>query len=203
MRLGVGNVDSVPWSPLPDGYRQRGTARGAIPTFGGKQLLNGNPFPYILWVMKTIYAREDVCIGCRLCMIHCLVKHSRTKRIIKAFKEEPRALARVLVEESGPVSFAMQCRHCVEPACVEACMTGAMSRDVQTGMVQHDPEKCVGCWMCIMVCEAGAIRRDEARGKIASKCDLCPDEEVPVCVANCPNEALVLVTKDESVHGDR
>ena len=24
------------------------------------------------------------------------------------------------------------------------------------------------------------------------KCDLCPGQETPVCVVNCPNEALVL-----------
>ena len=27
--------------------------------------------------------------------------------------------------------------------------------------------------------------------KIIAKCDLCPNLEVPACVANCPNEALV------------
>jgi Fe-S-cluster-containing hydrogenase component 2 len=26
-----------------------------------------------------------------------------------------------------------------------------------------------------------------------AKCDLCPDRELPVCVANCPNEALSVV----------
>jgi carbon-monoxide dehydrogenase iron sulfur subunit len=26
-----------------------------------------------------------------------------------------------------------------------------------------------------------------------AKCDLCPGLEVPACVANCPNEALVFV----------
>jgi CRISPR-associated protein Cas1 len=28
---------------------------------------------------------------------------------------------------------------------------------------------------------------------VVGKCDLCPDLDVPACVANCPNEALVLV----------
>lgn len=154
--------------------------------------------------MRRIYAREEVCIGCRLCMVHCLVKHSRTKKIIKAFKEEdPRAVPRVVVEESGPISFAIQCRHCEEPVCVEACITGAMYRDEETGTVHHDPEKCVGCWMCIMVCEAGAIQRDIQSGKIASKCDLCTDEDIPVCVANCPNEALILIESEDELHHNR
>jgi Fe-S-cluster-containing hydrogenase component 2 len=29
------------------------------------------------------------------------------------------------------------------------------------------------------------------------KCDLCQDEEIPVCVANCPNEALVYMEEPE------
>jgi len=142
--------------------------------------------------MKRVYAKEEVCIGCRLCEIHCLVEHSKSKKIVKAFREEfPRAMPRVMVEEKGGISFAIQCRHCDEPYCAEACMTGALSKDEETGAVLHDSEKCVGCWMCIMVCPFGAIQRDKQGKKIASKCDLCPDKEIPVCVANCPNEALV------------
>lgn len=142
--------------------------------------------------MKRICVKEEVCIGCRLCEIHCLVQHSKTKKIIKAFKEEyPRALPRVLVEERGPLSFALQCRHCDDAPCVEACITGAMQRDEKTGAIINDPDRCIGCWTCIMVCPYGAILRDEEGKKVASKCDLCPDEEIPVCVLNCPNEALV------------
>ena len=142
--------------------------------------------------MKRIWVKEEVCIGCRLCEIHCLVQHSRTKKIIKAFKEEyPRPLSRVLVEERGPLSFALQCRHCDDAPCVSACITGAMQRDEKTGAIINDPDRCIGCWTCIMVCPYGAILRDEEGKKIASKCDLCPDEEIPVCVLNCPNEALV------------
>lgn len=70
-------------------------------------------------------------------------------------------------------------------------MTGAMARDPKTGAVLCDTQRCVGCWMCIMVCPVGAIRRG-AGEQIASKCDLCLGEELPACVANCPNEALVL-----------
>jgi len=33
-------------------------------------------------------------------------------------------------------------------------------------------------------------KRDYSAGKVASKCDLCVDEDIPVCVKNCPNEAL-------------
>lgn len=142
--------------------------------------------------MKKIYVKEEYCMGCRLCEIHCLVAHSKSKKIIKAYKEEfPRVLPRLIVEEKGPISFALQCRHCEEAPCIEACLTGAMRRDKKSGAVTCDEDRCVGCWMCIMVCPFGVILRDEREKKVATKCDLCPDEDIPVCVAKCPNEALV------------
>ena len=121
------------------------------------------------------------------------MQHSKSKKIVKAFKREfPRVLPRILVEEKGYLSFAVQCRHCEEAPCIEACITGAMHRDKTTGAVLCNEDRCVGCWMCIMVCPFGVIKRNLERKKIASKCDLCQGEEMPVCVANCPNEALEL-----------
>ncbi len=147
--------------------------------------------------MKRIVAREEYCIGCRLCEINCLVQHSKSRRIIKAFRDERDAIVPgVRVEESGYVSFALQCRHCDEAPCIEACMTGAMHRDPDTGAVLCDQDRCVGCWMCIMVCPVGAVRRGPDN-HAASKCDLCMGKELPACVANCPNEALVYEDADE------
>jgi carbon-monoxide dehydrogenase iron sulfur subunit len=142
--------------------------------------------------MKRIVAREQYCIGCRLCEIHCLVQHSRSRKIVKAFRDERDSVTPgVQVEQSGCASFALQCRHCEDARCIEACMTGAMHRDAATGAVLCDQDRCIGCWMCIMVCPVGAIRRGKQR-KVASKCDLCIGSEVPACVANCPNEAIVV-----------
>ncbi|HUW58563.1 MAG TPA: 4Fe-4S dicluster domain-containing protein [Planctomycetota bacterium] len=147
--------------------------------------------------MKRIIAHEEHCIGCRLCEIHCLVQHSKSKKIVKAFRtERDRIVPGVKVEESGYVSFALQCRHCDEAPCIEACMTGAMHRDETTGAVLCDVDRCVGCWMCIMVCPVGAVARGADR-QVVSKCDLCIGEDVPACVANCPNEAIVLEDEDE------
>ena len=141
--------------------------------------------------MKRVYPKEEVCIGCRLCEVHCAVQHSLSRDVLKAFtKESPRPLPRIRVRENGQMFVAVQCRHCPEPLCVYACLTGAMQHDPVTGNVSLDPERCIGCWTCILACPYGAIRRDLERG-VAAKCDLCPDLEVPACVVNCPNEALV------------
>lgn len=130
-------------------------------------------------------------MGCHLCEVYCQVEHSQSKDLIKAFnRESPQPLPRVWLEERKPVSFSVMCCHCAEPPCVYACLTGALHKDSSTGIVTVDEEKCMGCWTCILVCPFGVIRQDRHRGKIA-KCDLCQGEELPACVANCPNEALV------------
>ena len=142
--------------------------------------------------MKRIVAKEEFCIGCGLCEVYCTVQHSKSKDIIKAYtREDPRPLGRVRLEVNKPVSFAVQCRHCEDAPCVTACLSGAMKKDKHTGLVVHDSEKCMGCWTCIMVCPYGAIKMDTS-GKVVSKCDFCSGLDVPACVANCPNGALVL-----------
>jgi len=131
-------------------------------------------------------------MACRLCEIACLVAHSKSKKIIKAYKEEfPNLTPRLIIEQKGPLSFAIQCRHCNDAPCVEACVTGAMKLDKRTGLVSHDREKCVGCWMCVMSCPFGVILMDTKEKKVATKCDLCADVGSPACVDACPNEALV------------
>jgi len=144
--------------------------------------------------IKRVIVREEYCMGCRLCEIHCITQHSKSKNILKLFKgEEPKPLSGIYFEERGPTSFALQCRHCDDAPCLEACIGGAMYRDPITKRVLHNREKCVGCWMCIMVCPYGVIKADHSEKKVASKCDLCIEAGFPACVENCPNEAVILI----------
>lgn len=139
--------------------------------------------------MKRVYAIEDYCAGCRLCEVYCAAAHSEyPDDILKTYKKS-KAQPRLFVEIKKPVSFSLQCRHCDDSPCVNACITGAMKRDKETGVIICDTEKCVGCWTCILVCPYGAVRRGE--GKVAAKCDMCGERGTPACVENCPNEALV------------
>ena len=142
--------------------------------------------------MKRVYSLEDVCIGCHLCEVACITEHSLSKDPVRAFLHEAeRPIARCIVEESdgGAVSFSTTCRHCDEPACLQACIAGAIQKDDE-GRVRMDTEKCVGCWSCVMACPFGSVQRNTEK-KRANKCDLCPDRERPACVDACPNRALV------------
>ena len=143
--------------------------------------------------MRRVYVNEQVCIGCRLCEIYCQLKHAQSKDLVKAFKKEvPRPQPRLRVEENGIVSLSVRCQHCDEAPCIQACLTGALTRDPVTSIVAVDEEKCIGCGTCMLVCPLGVISRDTGKKK-ALKCDLCQGEELPVCVTNCPNEALACV----------
>lgn len=142
--------------------------------------------------MSPVYINEEVCMGCHLCEVYCQLQHSPSKNLVKAFKNQvPRPLPRLRVEEKGAISLSVSCQHCDEAPCVQACLTGALTRDPETSLVRLDEERCIGCWTCLLVCPLGAIRQDTTRGKML-KCDLCPGAEMPACVANCPNEALAL-----------
>lgn len=142
--------------------------------------------------MKRIIAKPEVCMGCGLCEVYCTVQHSKSKDPIKAYnRENPKPLSRIRLEVNKPVSFSIQCRNCQDAPCVNACLSGAMQKDTKSGQVTHNPEKCMGCWTCVMVCPYGAIKMDQ-QNKVVVKCDLCQGLETPACVANCPNHALEL-----------
>ena len=144
--------------------------------------------------VKRVYAREEYCVGCRLCEVHCITAHSKYKEsIVKAYKlDQERPLPGMVFEERQPISFALQCRHCDASPCVKACITGAMQKDPETGVVTNDSSRCVGCWSCIMACPFGVISRSEGSKKVASKCDLCiSTDDMPACVKHCPNGALI------------
>jgi carbon-monoxide dehydrogenase iron sulfur subunit len=71
-----------------------------------------------------------------------------------------------------------------------------MHKELGSDEVAIDAQKCIGCWTCIVACPYGALSRDVDSGTVI-KCDVCPDREIPVCVANCPNEALMLGADSE------
>ncbi len=145
--------------------------------------------------MKTIRIKEDVCIACHLCEVYCRLAHSPEQDMIKAYRQKKLPPARLRIEEKRPVSFSLRCRQCDEPGCINVCLTGAISKDPVTGRVVVDEERCVGCWTCMLACPLGAIQQDREHHHQV-KCDLCHGLDTPACVANCPNEALVLVESE-------
>ena len=93
-----------------------------------------------------------------------------------------------------------QCRHCVEPACVSACLVGAMQKTPE-GPVIYDPDRCMGCRYCLVACPFGIPRYQwsEAVPRVR-KCTMCyarlKQGKLPACVEACPEHATIFGTRD-------
>lgn len=147
--------------------------------------------------MKRIYVIKEKCNGCMNCVVACQKAHADSEFYAPIRDTEPARIYLQVVKKS-PVPLV--CRHCEEPACVKACMTGAMQKDENTGIVSNEfhPQKCVGCWMCVMACPFGVISpKQDGTRKIAVKCDMCIQRGSPACVDSCPNGAIVYMEDDK------
>jgi nitrate reductase beta subunit len=64
------------------------------------------------------------------------------------------------------------CEHCLNPACVASCPSGAMYKRDEDGIVLVDQEACRGWRMCVSGCPYKKVYFNHATGK-AEKCTLC------------------------------
>ena len=144
--------------------------------------------------MKRIYVNEQWCLGCHLCEYYCAFANLGGDDMVKALKDVE-IRPRIRIEEKDGVCFAVACRHCKEPLCVMACISGALS--VQSGIIAIDQSKCVGCYTCILSCPYGAIR--PSGNGVMQKCELCAQNAggTPACVQGCPNQAIVFEDREE------
>jgi len=152
--------------------------------------------------MKELLINLERCLGCKSCELACAVEHSLSKELFGAVWEKLPPLPRIYVEAGGELNFPLQCHHCSDARCIKACITGALWREEESGLVNHHKEKCIGCWMCVMTCPFGVIVQDR-REQIALKCDRCPDREIPACVEACPTKAISLEEVPSFAKGKR
>ncbi len=148
-----------------------------------------------------ILADIDKCVGCRSCEVACAEKHMEDRDVIDELAYLHSRLMHVGISMGGTKPMPIQCRHCEDPTCIFACITGAMHRDPSTGMVLVDQDRCVGCWTCLKMCSFGTIMVDPERHRVL-KCDKCFMERPPACVEACPNGVLI-IEEVEMVDHDR
>jgi len=147
--------------------------------------------------MKVIGVHLDRCTGCKTCELYCAVERGSTgKTLLKAVQEIPLPQARLRVEGRTLAPVPLQCRHCLEAPCLDACLTGALVRDPESNLVVVQEDRCIACWTCTMFCPYGVIFPWPER-KIALKCDRCVHMEDPICLEVCPCQALELVDLDD------
>jgi len=95
-----------------------------------------------------------------------------------------------------------QCMHCEDPGCLEACPAPGAIVQYANGIVDVNPDACIGCGYCKTGCPFDVPRFSEKTGKM-SKCTLCVDRVTvglePACVKACPTGCLQFGTKEDMV----
>ncbi len=161
------------------------------------------------------------CIGCRKCEEACNRSNSlplpekpfddlwvlRERRrpdatrftVINSYPGNPSPVQK----DREQTNIKVQCMHCLDPACVSACIVGALTKS-ESGPVSYDADKCIGCRYCMVACpfEIPAYQYSDPITPKVMKCTFCVDEQKktgasPACAAACPMEAIVFGKRSE------
>jgi len=169
--------------------------------------------------MSTYAMLNDLtkCIGCRACQVACKewnqLQYEHTY-FTNSFDNPPRLDAstynrieyRFLPDEdpSLPERWFFRrhmCMHCEDPACVSACLVGALKKTT-TGAVVYNPGKCIGCRYCMLACPFSVPKYEWNHWKpFVKKCTLCFDrlsaDMKPACAKVCLAGAIKFGPREE------
>ncbi len=145
------------------------------------------------------------CKGCELCVAACKQENDlgrdRPWRGQGAVDQLSATRFSTVLRQPDDWFVLQQCRHCLEPACVSACLVGAMQQSPE-GPVIYDGDKCMGCRYCLMACPYGIPRYQwDTAAPLVRKCTMCyhrlEEGREPACVEACPEEATILGSRPQ------
>lgn len=145
------------------------------------------------------------CTGCDQCVVACKAENKLEKDVPRRWKARIDDLSSTryttMVQQEGTRFVRQFCRHCLEPACVSACLVGALQKTEQ-GPVIYDSDLCMGCRYCMNACPYGIPRYDwEESVPYVRKCTMCYERitqgKQPACVESCPEKAATFGIRDE------
>lgn len=154
---------------------------------------------------KGILTDTTLCIGCEKCVEACRKEYKLGKDVPRRWKIRIDDLSSTryttLVRKQGNRFVRKQCRHCLDPACVSACIVRAMTK-MDAGPVVYDGDKCMGCRYCMMACPYAIPRYDwEKPIPYVRKCTMCFERvkqgKTTACVEACPEKATIFGSRDE------
>ena len=151
--------------------------------------------------MRAILHDVTRCRGCMRCVEACAEANGLAKDgSLVRFEGEGLSGKRLNALERTPEGRFVRkhCLHCLEPACVAACLVGALKR-TDDGAVVYDKSKCIGCRYCMLACPFGVPQYEwDTTLPFMLKCEMCHDRPGgPACVEVCPYEATLAGDRDE------
>jgi Fe-S-cluster-containing dehydrogenase component len=195
-----------------------GAAAASVAVSEPAEALQRAPKPLAPEAVGLLYD-STLCVGCKACVAGCKSANGmpveispdqrewnpglwdtpkdtsgETLNIIKIYRDGGMELKDRA--ENGFAFIKKQCYHCIDPSCVSCCPVSAMNKDPKTGIVSHNPDKCIGCRYCVFACPFQVPKYEftGAFGKI-QKCQLCNHRlakgELPGCVDSCPTGATL------------
>jgi len=161
------------------------------------------------------YIDTTTCIGCKACEVACqewndlkpvATEQTGTYQTLPALEAGYWNLIRFNERDfDGGIAWLMrkdQCMHCDEPGCLAACPAPGAIVQYGNGIVDVNPDQCIGCKYCETGCPFDVPKFSATTGKMA-KCTLCVDRVTvglePACVKSCPTGCLHFGTKDDMV----
>jgi len=143
------------------------------------------------------------CIGCKTCVVACkeeagLPADNRTNKLYDVpdgLNEYTKNVIQLYKGNNEYSYVKKQCMHCIDPACVGACMLGALKKG-DFGVVSYEADTCIGCRYCEVACPFNVPKFEWAKStpKIV-KCELCKDRLAkgldPACTTVCPAKAVI------------
>jgi formate dehydrogenase iron-sulfur subunit len=161
------------------------------------------------------YIDTSTCIGCKACEVACQewndlpsVKTQQTgsyQTLPTLHAEFWNLIKFNETEVDGNFAWLMrkdQCMHCADPGCLSACPAPGAIVQYSNGIVDVNPDQCIGCGLCETGCPFDVPRFSATSGKM-SKCTLCVDRTTiglePACVKACPTGCLHYGTKEAMV----
>ena len=146
----------------------------------------------------AFHINSSQCGNCRACQVACQDKNNlpvaiRWRRVVQ-YGGGSWVKQGNLMKPNGVFNYSVSlaCMHCEDPACVNVCPAGAMTKRAD-GVVLVNQDQCVGCRYCEWACPYGAPHFDEAKC-VMTKCTFCEDllaqGQNPACVDACPMRAI-------------
>ncbi|MGO9905334.1 MAG: 4Fe-4S dicluster domain-containing protein [Solirubrobacteraceae bacterium] len=130
------------------------------------------------------------CIGCHACTVACKVEHGVE---LGVFRTWVKYIERGEFPDTRRHFAVLRCNHCTDAPCVEVCPVTSLYKR-EDGIVDFDPERCIGCKACMNACPYDALYIDPG-SQTAAKCNFCAHrvelDLKPSCEVVCPVGAII------------